>query len=83
MKQHLIDLVEQRWLSSQVVETNRLEMSLASHAHLSGSGLFRLCLDTCVISISGVAGGVTKLGFPEPLSSLIETWNVLFESIHP
>ena len=58
-------------------------MSLASHAHLSGSGLFRLRLDTCVISISGVAGGVTKLGFPEPLSSLIETWNVLFESIHP
>ena len=30
MKQHLVDLVEQRWLSSQVVQTNHLEMSLAS-----------------------------------------------------
>lgn len=77
MKQHLIDLVEQQWLGSQVVQTNRLEMSLASHTHLSGSGLFRLRLDTCVISISGVAGGVTnrfsRTSFFTPVSS---DWNM-------
>lgn len=42
---------------------------------------------SCVISVSGLPGGVTKLGFLEPLSSLlyhlIEIQNELLESIHP
>ena len=72
MKQHLlIDVVEQPWLSSQVVSPNHLETSLSSHLTFQEVAYSDSISGTCVISVSGLAGGVTKLGFPEPLSSLL------------